>query len=181
MKPKINLGDSQAVEQASRLFAAFHTVEQLTADDTPAVMRPSFSRLYAYVGETDIDAEIEAALAADVRLRRDYRHLINKFSVPFVPRVLAADSGAESLREGIGCRLRFIPSTAEPSQTYVIIEFVESTNETTSTLFLCDRFDNCQKVSLTAEQGGKVQLLLDNNSDLLARLMDKDIEIRRSL
>ncbi len=181
MKPKIDLGDLQAVQEARRLFAAFHAVEQLTANDAPAVMRPSFSRLYAYVGETKIDAEIETALAADARLREDYRRLIEKFSLPFVPRALAADSGTESLREGIGCRLRFVPSTAEPSQTYVIIEFIEPATATTSTLFLCDRFNNCHKVSLTAEQGENVQLLLDNDSDLLARLMDKDIEIRRSL
>lgn len=181
MKPKIDLGDPQAIEQARQLFAAFYAVEQLTTDDAPSIMRPSFSRLYAYVGEIDIDSEIEAALAADAKLRKDYRHLVEKLSVPFVPRVLAADSGAESQREGFGCRLRFVPSTAEPSQTYVIVEFIEPTIATTATLFLCDRFNNCHKVSLTAARDGKVQLLLDNDSDLLAWLMDKDIEVRRSL
>ncbi len=181
MTLKFDPGDTQAVDQARRLFAAFHTVEQLTSDDAPAATRPSFARLYAYVGEAESDAKIEAALAADNRLRADYRHLVEKFSAPFVPRALAADSGETSLREGIGCSLRFVPSTAEPSQTYVIVEFTETADAPAATLFLCDRYDNCRKIPLEPARDGKVQLLLDNDSDLLARLMDKDTEIRRGL
>jgi hypothetical protein len=181
MTPTFDPGDIDGVENASRLFAAFHAMAELTVGDGPQTARPAFTRLYAYVAESETDAEIEAALAADARLRADYRRLVEKHSAPLVPRALAADSGSESQREGIGCRLRFVPSSAEPSQTYVIIEFTESADAPAATLFLCDRHDNCRKVALDAVRDGRVQLLLDNNSDLLARLMDKDTEIRRGL
>ena len=181
MKPIFDPGDQNTVEQASRMFGAFHRLEQLTLDDAPPGGRLSFARLYAYVGEAEPDPEVEATLKDSASLRADYRRLVEKFSALFIPLAIAAESGKESVREGVGCRLRFVPSRAEPSQTYVIVEFTEQSSAPASTLFLCDRFDNCRKIPLEAARDGKVQLLLENSSDLLAHLLDKATEIRRGL
>lgn len=181
MKPKFDPDDQEAVEQTGRLFGAFHRLEQLTSGDAPPSGRLPFARLYDYAQEAEIDPEVEAALQGNALLRADYRRLVEKFSAPFFPLAVAADTGAASVREGVGCRLHFVPSSAEPSQTYVIVEFTEQSSAPASTLFLCDRFDNCRKIPLEAVRDGKVQLLLENSSDLLARLLDKDTEIRRGL
>jgi hypothetical protein len=179
MNPKFDPGDQDAVEQARRMFGAFHRLEQLTSGDTPSDGRVPFARLYAYVGEAETDPELEAALKDSASLRADYRRLVEKSSAPFIPLAIAADTGEASVREGVGCRLRFVPSSAEPTQTYVIVEFTEEPNAPASTLFLCDQFDNCRKVPLEAARDGKVQLLLENSSDLLARLRHKDTVIFR--
>jgi hypothetical protein len=179
MIPKFDPGDQKAVEYSRRLFGAFHRLEQLTSGDTQPGRRLSIARLYAYAGEAETDPEVETALKDSASLRADYRRLVEKFSAPFIPLAIAAESGEESVREGVGCRLRFVPSSAEPSQTYVVVEFTEEPNVPASTLFLCDQFDNCRKVPLEAARDGKVQLLLENSSDLLARLMDKDTVIFR--
>lgn len=181
MNPKFDPSDRQTVENGRRLFGAFHRLEQLTSGDSPHGGRLSFARLYAYVRESETDADVEAALKDDASLRADYRRLVEKVSAPLIPLAIAADTGEVSVREGVGCRLHFVPSSAEPSQTYVIVEFTEQSSAPASTLFLCDQFDNCRKVPLEAARDGKVQLLLENSSDLLARLMDKDTEIRRGL
>ena len=181
MKPTFDPGDPNAVAQTRRMFGAFHRLEELTSGDARPAGRPSFARLHAYVGETGTDPEIEAALQDNPSLRADYRRLVEKHSAPIIPFAIAADTGETHAREGVGCRLHFVPSSAEPSQTYVIVEFTEQSSVSASTLFLCDRFDNCRKVPLEAARDGKVQLLLENSSDLLARLMDKDTEIRRGL
>ncbi|MDP6475782.1 MAG: hypothetical protein QF666_12635 [Alphaproteobacteria bacterium] len=181
MKPKFDPGDREAVDNTRRLFGAFHRMEQLASGDAPSGGRLSFARLYAYVGEADTDPAVEAALRDSASLRADYRRLVEKFSAPLVPLAIAAASGEANVREGIGCRLHFVPSSAEPSQTYVIVEFTEQSDAPASTLFLCDKSNNCRKVALEAAREGRVQLLLENDSDLLARLMDKDTEIRRGL
>ena len=104
MKPKFDPGDQEAVEHSRRLFGAFHRLEQLTSGDTPAGGRLSFATLYAYVREAETDPEVEAALKESASLRADYRRLVEKFSAPFIPLAIAADTGAPSVREGVGCR-----------------------------------------------------------------------------
>ena len=182
MTPKFDPGDNAALENTRQMFEASYLMEQLVSSDVGSGSgRIPFARLYAYVQESETDVEIEAVLQENTSLRADYRRLVDKFSAPLIPLAIAADTGETSVREGFGCRLHFVPSSAEPSQTYVIIEFTEQTSTPASTLFLCDRHDNCQKIVLEAARDGKVQLLLENNSDLLASLMDKDTEIRRGL
>ncbi len=179
MNPKFDPSDQTLLENTQQMFGPSLVLERLTSGERPAVGRLPFARLYAYVGEGESDPEVEAALQESASLRTDYRRLVEKFTRPFVPFAIAADTGEESERDGIGCRLRFVPSSAEPSQTYVIVEFTEEPNAPASTLFLCDKFDNCRKVPLEAARNGKVQLLLENDSDLLVRLRDKDTEIFR--
>ena len=182
MNPKFDPGDQTALEQTRHMFDASYLLEQLTASDLPpGSERIPFARLYAYTQEIETDSEIEAALHENATFRADYRRLVEKHSTPFIPLAIAADSGETHVREGIGCRLLFVPSSAEPSQTYVIVEFTEPSSAPASTLFLFDREDMCDKIPLEAARDGKVQLLLENSSDLLARLMDKDTEIRRGL
>ena len=181
MTPKFDAGDQALLDGTRQMFGPSHVIERLMSDERPAGARIPFARLFAYVGEEGSDPEVEAALRESASLRTSYRRLVETYAEPFVPYAIAADSGEENERDGIGCRLRFVPSSAEPSQTYVIVEFVDKQDVPASTLFLCDKFDNCHKIALEAARDGKVQLLLENSSDLLARLMDKDTEIRRGL
>ncbi len=179
MNPKFDPGDQTLLENTRQLFAPSHMLERLTSSERPSGARIPFARLFAYVGEGESDPGVEAALKESAPLRADYRRLVQKFAEPFVPLAIAADTGEESERAGIGCRLRFVPSSAEPSQTYVIVEFSDQQDVPASMLFLCDQLDDCLKLPLEAARDGKVQLLLENDSDLLARLRDKDTVIFR--
>ena len=179
MNPKFDPGDQTMLATTQQLFGPSHVFERLTSGERPAGGRIPFARLFAYVGEAENDTEVEAALKESASLRADYRRLVEKFTEEFVPLAIAADTGEENERNGIGCRLRFVPSSAEPSQTYVIVEFSDKQDVPASTLFLCDQHDDCLKLPLVATRDGKIQLLLENDSDLLARLRDKKTVIFR--
>lgn len=181
MNNTFDLSDASKLERTKFLFGVFHRLEQLTLEDSPRSNRVPFSVLFQYMNEKESIPEIENFLEKNTSLRKDYKRLIEKYMIPIIPLGIAADTGNDVVREGIGCRIKFIPSTAEPTQTYVVVEFTEDLNSTEPTLFICDEFDRCTKISLEAVRDGKVQLLLQNDSDLLQRLRNKKtIVFRRS-
>ena len=108
MKPKFDPDDQEAVEQTGRLFGAFHRLEQLTSGDAPPSGRLPFARLYDYAQEAEINPEVEAALQGNAPLRADYRRLVEKFSAPFLPLAVAADTGAASVRDAAAAALRLL-------------------------------------------------------------------------
>ncbi len=173
--------DTLKIERASLIFGAYHRLEQLTSEDPSESERVTFKTIFQYMYKKELSPELESILEKNASLRKDYKRLIEKHMTTIIPLGIAADTGAEVVREGLGCRIKFVPSSAEPSQTYVIIEFTEDVSSSEPILFICDEFDKCTKIVLEASHNGKVQLLLENDSELLSRLRDKKtVVFRRS-
>lgn len=116
-------------------------------------------------------------LEGDAGLRRDFRRLLGKTALAYMPRVAAASSGEIRQRSGDNCRIRFEPSRAEPDQVYVIIEFTLGEGGLPVSLFVCDSDNRCDKFPLPRGRDGVIQLLLERDSDLLAKLRDINTEI----
>lgn len=137
-----------------------------------------FSEIHAYATRPDhspSDALLRA-LDSDGRVRRDFEALLKNVSVYWMPQVAAASSGDVSTREIDGCRMTFRTSRADPDQIFVIIEFTD-TSARPSTLFVCGQDKPMSKVELPVARDGRIQLLLDANSDAVKGLRDIATEV----
>ena len=137
-----------------------------------------FSEIHAYATRPDhspSDALLRA-LDSDGRVRRDFEALLKNVSVYWMPQVAAASSGDVLTREIDGCRMTFRASRADPDQIFVIIEFTD-TSARPSTLFVCGQDKPMSKVELPVARDGRIQLLLDANSDAVKGLRDIATEV----
>ena len=137
-----------------------------------------FSEIHAYATRPDhspSDALLRA-LDSDGRVRRDFEALLKNVSVYWMPQVAAASSGDVSTREIDGCRMTFRASRADPDQMFVIIEFTD-TSARPSTLFVCGQDKPMSKIELPVARDGRIQLLLDANSDAVKGLRDIATEV----
>ncbi len=165
----------EQLETSERLFDALSSLEALTRAADPPQPRPIvFSRLYDYAtqGGRATDRELERAIAGDPRLCADFRRLLEKTAASRLPRSAAASTGILERREGEGCRIRFEKSRAEPTQTFVMIELADTEAPPPSVLFVCDVDNRCVKFPLPPARDGVIQILLEQGSDLLERLLD---------
>ena len=178
MTPRYKLPPAESEAPARQLFDAIGNLQAL-GDAEGAEKKVTLGRLYGYASgaEAGADPELERLLAENQGLRRDFRRLLSKTAVVHMPRVAAASSGEISQRSGANCRIRFEPSRAEPDQVYVIIEFTGAEDFALASLFVCDGDNRCDKFSLPAARDGIVQLLLERESELLAKLRDINTEI----
>jgi hypothetical protein len=169
---------------ARQLFDAISSLQSLSGDGDGGGAKGdrrkiALSRLHAYAasGDGGADPELERILDSEPAVRRDFRRLLGKTASVYMPRVAAASSGEISQRVGGNCRIRFEPSRAEPEQVYVIIEFTVGEGGLPATLFVCDDDDHCDKFPLPRGRDGVIQLLLERESELLAKLRDINTEI----
>ena len=170
--------------EAKHLAFAGDVVEALTVldalDGPTAAARPvPFSELYAYATDPERRPrpELLDALAASPRLRADLHRLLANAAVVRLPRVAAASTGAIKEREGDGCRIEFRASRADAGQVYVIISLEKKAPKTPATLIICDPKGRCVKVALPAAREGRIQLLLDAESDIANGLRDISTEV----
>lgn len=164
---------------AERLFVAIRGARTLMAGrGESAAPRIGLDRLYAYAVDPGLaDPGLERALATDRRLSADFRRLLERTATRRLPRVAAASSDAVRSREAEGCRIRFQQSSAEPDQTYVIIELDETAPEAPANLFIVYPDGGCRKFALPVARNGIIQILIERESDVLAGLLDLDTEV----
>ncbi len=143
--------------------------------DRPAI---GFADLYRYATDPDYQPkpELVRAVSDNLDLRRDFEALLRNTALVRLPQVAAASSGAIQTREAEGCRLAFRESRADSDQLYVIIELTDKAAQPSS-LFVCGDGQLVQKISLPTPRDGRVQLLLDAGSDLVAALRNIDSEV----
>ncbi len=177
MTTRYNIPAAEALGPARQLFDAISTLQSLGDGGKPAKI--AFARLYAFATDPDggADPEVERLLEEDPDARRDFRRLLEKTAYAYLPRVAAASTGGIGQRTGANCRIRFEASRAEPDQTYVIIEVTDSGEPDPTALFVCDTGDRCDKFPLPRGRDGIVQLLLESDSELLAKLRNIETEI----
>lgn len=181
MTKRSQLPEDEGLDLMRELFVAIMDLDDITkaAAEPFRRRRIALSRFYAYATEPGgpEDPELERALAADPALRADFRRLLEKTAASYLPQVAAASSGTVERREGQGCRIRFEASRAEPSQTYVIIELIDQERPIPGALFVCYADYRCVKFALPPAHDGVIQILLEQDSDLLAKLRDIKTEV----
>lgn len=171
---KLEPGEMEFAEQVATALATLEAVAQ------PPAARPiGFAEIYAYA--TDPLAEPSRALtlglASEPALQATLRRLLANTALGRLPQVAAASTGAVEAREGNGCRIEFKPSRADPNQLYVLIGLAEGWTRAPATLFVYSPQGNCLKVSLPAAQDGRIQLLVESESDLARALRDVATEV----
>ena len=169
---------------AEHLAFAEDIVETLTVLDaldepTTAAKAVSFSELYAYATDPEGRGRpgLLDALAASPRLRADLDRLLGNAAVVHWPRVAAASTGEIKEREGDGSRIEFRASRADAGQVYVIIILEKKAPRAPSTLIIRDPKGRCVKVALPAAREGRIQLLLDTDSEVANGLRDISTEV----
>ncbi len=175
----IPLPDKDRDPLAARLYDLFESERELRRQ--PELSESggtiAFSRLYAYAtGSRAEDPGVEAALARDGALRKDFQRLLERAAVYYVPQVAAASSGRVSVREGAGCRIRLEPSKAEAGQVYVIVELADKAAQP-MTMFVVDGDGQTLRLPLPAARDGVIQILAAEGSELVTALGDLKSEV----
>ncbi len=181
MSKRYRVPTVKQLDLSERLFDTLSTLQELApeAGDHAGHGRTAFSRLYAYATEPDqdVDPELERAMADDPGLRRDFRRLLEKIATNHLPRVAAASTGPLEQRVGEGCRIRFEPSRAQPTQVFIVIELTDRDAPAPTVLFTCDSEGRCQKFPLPPARDGVIQILQEKDSELLQGLLDIGKEV----
>lgn len=163
---------------AKTAFGLLLQADSLTRPDRSASRRVSPADLAAYIADPTCQGaeEISAALRADARLLDDFQHLLRRLSVTALPRMAAASSGVVTRREADGCRITLKPSRANSSQLYVLIEFADLDRVPTA-LFALSAQGRHMRHPLPPAEAGRLQLLVDADSELVSYLCDVDAEV----
>lgn len=144
-------------------------------ENPPAV---GFAEVYAYATDPRHQprAELLSALDGDLRVRRDFEALLRNISVYWMPQVAAASSGKISAREVDGCRMEFRASKADEDQVFVIIELNDK-SASPRCLFVCGKNGPVRRLDLPEARDGRLQLLLDGESEIAVALRDVESEV----
>ena len=138
----------------------------------------AFADLYAYATRPDYQPSdaLLTALESDTPTRRDFEALLKNTASYWIPQAAAASSGSVATREIDGCRMTFRTSKANENQVYVIIEFTDREAKP-GALFVASPGAATMKLALPNARDGRVQLLLEADSEMAQRLQDVDTEV----
>jgi hypothetical protein len=151
--------------------------ERLLEDEGQTVAI-GFAEIHAYATRPDHNPSdaLLRALDSNSRVRRDFETLLKNVSAYWMPQVAAASSGEISTREIDGCRMTFRASKADEAQIFIIIEFTDKSARPNA-LFVCGQDKPMSKVDLPDARDGRIQLLLDADSDIVKGLRDFATEV----
>jgi len=137
-----------------------------------------FSELYAYATQADhIPAPaLKEALFSNLKLRRDFKRLINKQSIATMMRAAAASSGQIERREGDGFVLTLRPSQADKNQIYLLIQS-EDRDDSPSLLFVEDENGPFHRLVIEDFYDGEAQILLSVEDDIVKALRKPKVDV----
>lgn len=169
---RIRLPRGETAQAAARLFDA---ADALLALARPPEQAPSvaFARLRTYAADpgADADPDLERAIEHDPRLGRDYRRLIERQALARIERVRAASTGeAARIRRFPGGTLELVPSSADPGQIYLVIEW--RTDGLPRCLSVFPAAGSHLRRPLPAPRGRVIQVLLDQTEPTDAHLIE---------
>jgi len=156
-----------------------HVDRLLDGGATAAAGKIAFADLYAYAVDPNHEPadRLLNALDTDAGLQADFQRLLRNTARYYMPEVAAASSGTLESREVDGCRIVFRPSRADPDQLYVIVEATADKAFNPEVLFVQFADGRSRRAPLPGAQNGKVQILLDRNSDIATGLLDISTEV----
>lgn len=158
---------------------ALTDVDQILSGQPANASLVSPSELYAYA----VDARYHPtdnllnALKTNSNVRESFHRLLKNTAQYHMPQVAAASSGEIDGREAAGCKISFRPSRADDKQMYVIIESAGNLEFSPEILFVCDSDGTSVRTELPAAQNGRIQLLMDRDSDMAKGLVDIKQEV----
>ena len=169
--------DPAEMDFAERVATTLGTLDAMTAP--PAKRAVGFSELYAYATNPGIEPSVAltTALSTDEILRANLRRILANTAIGRLPQVAAASSGAIDSREGDGCRIEIKPSRANAGQIYILITLAENWARTPTALFVYSPEGRGTKVALPDSQDGKIQLLVESDSEVARALRDIATEV----
>ena len=179
MSERFELPDDDTLAVAERAFDVLATEAALGVpiDGMEFGEHVTLRRLYVYVTEArPKDPDLETALRESSALRAELRRLTEKIACYHIPELAAAAAGGVAQRVAPGCRIRFEESRAEPAQTYIIISLDDpGRHPRWLAVFVGD--NTCRQVALPEPHAGLIQILVENDSEVLAALRDPGSEI----
>lgn len=176
------MADSTSTTKQQFLETALGTIvdiDQILSKSSPETALVSPSELYAYA----VDAQYRPtdalmnALETNSETRTNFHRLLQNTARYHMPQVAAASSGTIEQREAEGCKISFRPSKADEKQIYVIIESVGNLEFSPAILFVCDPDGTSNRIELPEAQNGRIQLLMDRDSETAQGLLDIKNEV----
>lgn len=160
---------------------------------------PPMARLVAFVRgpETRLPSDIARRLLREPSFARDFRALVSRIGSANLPAVAAAATGRPSERRGDGVLIRLVPSRSTAGQTYVVVEWDDAGSEKAgsgeadlgvgvsgdaeaggvSALILLRAGEEPLKLPLPPAIGGRVQVLVEDRSEIALALDDPTTEL----
>lgn len=143
--------------------------------------RIGFADLLRYVDAPDTDAGpdagIEAALAADPKLRADLARLLKRQAAIRFPAVAAASSGDVERREADGAVLTFKPSRKSDEEVYLLIDLPETGISEPHMLIAMLASGGLIKTQLPAAVNHRIQILARTDGPLIRALQNHSAEV----
>ena len=171
--------DPHTEAYAAAIFEALDRARALAEPvAAPGLTAIAPTRLYAFALAADATADpaLAARLERDEAVGRAFAALLARLAYVRFPALAAAASGALRVRTAGPHRIRFEPSRAEPTQTYVVIELAPGT-EAPQSLFVCADGWRTLKAALPPAPRQAIQLLFENDDPVLVALLDPAVEV----
>jgi len=170
----------QNIEFIETVLDRLSFIDDLTTPkDETSLKAVGFSELYDYAINPEMVPrdELLTALESNTQIRAGFERLLRNTARFRMPQVAAASTGDIDVREASGCRILFRNSRANDSQVYVILELNDPLAPSPTHLFICARDKAYRKLFLPVFQDGRIQLLVDRESDILQGLKDIETEV----
>ena len=124
--------------------------------------------------------QIERAISSDLRVRKQYRMLLQHMRVATAAReALAQDVAELDVRQGDGFRILFRRSRADAGQTYVILELDAHSDLSPDVdyMLLAEDEHTVVRLLFVAPDAGRSQTILPSDDGQLATLKKPDVEL----
>jgi hypothetical protein len=141
--------------------------------------RFGLSDLYAYVKDPAYDPgpDFAAALEREPRLRGNLDHLLEHGAICRFGLAEVASTGTIEHREEGPYSIHLQESHAIEGRIIVVIELSESAEATPATIFAQRPDGRCYKLTLPEAQNARIQLLVDEDSAMVAALRDPNATV----
>lgn len=170
--------EAESYRLAAALFEHCMGVERILAGKPPEQRRISTIDLFGYLDDPNFDRSqaVATALRLQPRLQDDFDHLMRRTARYAFPRLAAASSGQVTARTIDGCRITLKRSQADSTQVYVIIA-MDDPDAAPHALFICTSRGAHVRHPLPEAVDGRLQLLAEESSELIAGLRDIEAEV----
>jgi hypothetical protein len=181
MSDRWNQYSDEEKEMAEAAFTAISLRDGLTQSDeeSESLRRFGLSDLYAYVQDPAYDPgpDFLLALEREPRLRRNLDSLLEMGAICRFGFAEAASTGSLEHRQEGPYSIHLQESHAIEGRTIVVIELSESATTTPATIFAQRPDGRCYKLSLPEAQNARIQLLVDQDSAIVAALRDPNATV----
>ncbi len=181
MSDRWNQYSDEEKEMAEAAFTALSLRDSLAQsdDEGESPRRFGLSDLCAYVKDPAYDPgpDFLLALEREPRLRRNLDSLLEMGAICRFALAEVASTGTLEHRQEGPYSIHLQESHAIEGRTIVVIELSDSDGATPATIFAQRPDGRCYKLTLPEAQNARIQLLVDQDSAILAALRDPNATV----